>query len=131
MTFCRPRRRPRGESIVPMVNVVFLLLIFFLMTATITTPEPFEVLPPTSDTDSPAKLEQPLFVARDGRLAWGAFRGADVLPAIAAVRVRSADPPPLAIRAHRQVDAARIAGLLADLAARGVTTSQLIAEPAE
>ncbi|TMV56360.1 biopolymer transporter ExbD, partial [Thioclava sp. BHET1] len=30
MRFAEPPRKPRTESIVPMINVVFLLLIFFL-----------------------------------------------------------------------------------------------------
>lgn len=46
MDFAPPKRRPRAESIVPMINVVFLLLIFFLMTAQIAPPDPFEVAPP-------------------------------------------------------------------------------------
>lgn len=127
--FPAPSRRPRGESIVPMINVVFLLLIFFLMTATVAPPEPFEVVPPESEAEIEPGPEQPLFVAADGRLAWGELRGPRVISAIAAARAQRADPPPLSIRAHRRVEAARIAGLLAELGALGVTTSHLIAEP--
>ena len=128
--FSGPPRRPRGESIVPMINVVFLLLVFFLMTATIAPPEPFEVAPPESEADGEPGLNQPLFVAADGRLAWGDLRGPGVVEAVAAARGRAADPPPLAIRADRAVEAAVIARLLADLAGAGVTESQLIAERA-
>ena len=44
-----PASRPHTprESVVPMINVVFLLLIFFLMTAQITAPTPVEVTPPS------------------------------------------------------------------------------------
>ena len=31
MQFSKPRARPKADSIVPMINVVFLLLIFFMM----------------------------------------------------------------------------------------------------
>jgi biopolymer transport protein ExbD len=48
MDFGRARPRPRGESVVPMINVVFLLLIFFVMTATIVPPDPFAARPPSS-----------------------------------------------------------------------------------
>jgi len=40
MEFARPRHRRPLEPIVPMINVVFLLLIFFLMSAQIRTPRP-------------------------------------------------------------------------------------------
>lgn len=123
-------RRPRGESIVPMINVVFLLLVFFLMTATIAPPDPFEVTPPESTAETEPDLDQPLHVAADGRLAWGKFRGTGVVPAIAAARAQTPDAPPLAIRADRDVEASRLAQLLAELARAGVTESQLIAEPA-
>jgi periplasmic protein TonB len=46
MDFGSPPRRPRAESVVPMINVVFLLLVFFLMTATIAPPDPFASVPP-------------------------------------------------------------------------------------
>ncbi len=36
-----PRRG--GDNLLPMINVVFLLLIFFLISAEMTPPEPFEV----------------------------------------------------------------------------------------
>ncbi|WP_322867174.1 biopolymer transporter ExbD [Aquicoccus sp. G2-2] len=45
MDIPRPVRRPRGEAILPMINVVFLLLIFFLMTAELAPPEPVAVAP--------------------------------------------------------------------------------------
>ncbi|NHX27772.1 biopolymer transporter ExbD, partial [Escherichia coli] len=46
MQFPQHPRRDRGENIVPMINVVFLLLIFFLMTAQIGPPAPIDVTPP-------------------------------------------------------------------------------------
>ena len=124
-----PPRRPRGESIVPMINVVFLLLVFFLMTATIAPPDPFDVTPPESSAGSEPDLDQPLHVAADGRLVWGELRGPRVVQAIADARAEAPTPKPLAIRADRDVAATRIARLLAELARAGVTESQLIAEP--
>ena len=51
MRFAPPGARPRRprESAVPMINIVFLLLIFFLMTATIAPPAPFAVTPPAAE----------------------------------------------------------------------------------
>ncbi len=45
------RPRQRSESIVPMINVVFLLLIFFLMNAQMAPPDPIKITPPTATGD--------------------------------------------------------------------------------
>ena len=39
-------RRPARESVVPLVNIVFLLLIFFLLAGTLRTPDAAEIDPP-------------------------------------------------------------------------------------
>ena len=50
-----PRRpaRPARENIVPMINVVFLLLVFFVMTAQIAPPDPFDIAPPEAGDAPP------------------------------------------------------------------------------
>ena len=58
-----PPRRPRGESIIPMINVVFLLLIFFLLTAQIAPSTPFPLTPPDSASDIPAEARDVLFIS--------------------------------------------------------------------
>lgn len=110
-----PRRRPRGEAIIPMINVVFLLLVFFLLTAQLSPPEPFDLTPPDSASDLPTRDRGVLYVSASGELAYDAARGDDVWPLIAA---RDGDQP-LEIRADGTTDAARIAALLERL--RGVT----------
>lgn len=129
MDFSSPPRRPRAESIVPMINVVFLLLIFFLMTATIAPPEPLDVTPPESAAETEREADRALFVDAAGGLAWGEARGAEVLPALVAARAASPAPAPLAIRADRRVEAARIARLLAELAAHGITETEIVTGP--
>ena len=42
----RSSRRPARENVVPLVNIVFLLLIFFLLAGTLDAPEPREIEPP-------------------------------------------------------------------------------------
>ncbi|WP_201150810.1 ExbD/TolR family protein [Rhodovulum sulfidophilum] len=70
------RQGTRGESIVPMINVVFLLLIFFLMSARLVPPAPFEAEPPRADGAEPAAGEM-LHLSASGDLAFGAARGSD------------------------------------------------------
>ena len=64
-----PQPRPPVESVTPMINVVFLLLIFFLMTATIAPPAPFEVELPAAEAE-PGAAETPrtLHLRADGAI---------------------------------------------------------------
>jgi biopolymer transport protein ExbD len=115
-------RRRRAESVVPMINVVFLLLVFFLMTAQITAPEPFEVTPPSSAAQNPAQGGETLFVSAQGVLAYGPHRGQAVFAALGSRE----DPEPLQIRADHRVDGAVLAALLPKLAAAGISDVTLI-----
>lgn len=120
MQFTRPPPpRPARENIVPMINVVFLLLIFFLMTAQIAPPEPFEITPPASDSAAQAEGADVLYVAADGALAYGAARGAAVFAALRGTRA-------VQMRADAALPAGRLAGLLAQLRAAGVTDVTLV-----
>ena len=116
MRFARPTPRQRRESIVPMINVVFLLLIFFLMTAQIAPPEPFEVTPPTVSADPAEADPDTLFVSAEGALAYGAARDEAVFAALSA---RGAARP-LTIRADGALSAAALAAILPRLRAAGV-----------
>lgn len=48
-----PRHRDR-EPVGPLIDIVFLLLIFFMLAGTLTPPESFSVRPPRSASTSPA-----------------------------------------------------------------------------
>ena len=123
MQFAPPRPRQRPESIVPMINVVFLLLIFFLMTAQIAPPEPFEVTPPEAEADMPATVELVLHLSDAGGIAFGGIGGDGAIAAAAAKAGAGAcgacDLPPLTLRADAGVPAARLAALLPALSAAG------------
>ncbi|SES92957.1 biopolymer transporter ExbD [Paracoccus homiensis] len=117
-----PRRRQKGETIIPMINVVFLLLVFFLLTAQIAPPTPFEVTPPDSAADQAARDQDVLYVSATGELAYNAARGEDVWPLIEA-----GDPAqPLEIRADGAVEATTVAALLKRLRAAREAGAQLV-----
>lgn len=122
MQFAPLRRRQSRENIVPMINVVFLLLIFFLMTARIAPPDPFEITPPDSAGEDTAPAPAVLYVAADGSLAYAAARGEAVFDALAG-RERDAA---LLIRADRRARAQDLARLLARLAGIGVSDVSLV-----
>ena len=115
--------RPRAESIVPMINVVFLLLIFFLMTATLAPPDPFDVAPPELEGAPGEARSGTLYLAADGRLAYGPVRGEAVFAAIAAVTPR---PERFTLRADGAAPGGEVARVLERLAAAGVTTVDIV-----
>lgn len=117
-----PRKRMR-ESVVPMINVVFLLLIFFLMTAQIAPPDPVAVDPPLSQlADQPAPAGE--------RVAWlgadGVLHADGVTGALAIARLAESAGP-LTLRADAGLSAARFAGILRELGAAGLNDVTLIA----
>ncbi len=118
-----PERRP-GESIVPMINIVFLLLVFFLITATLAPPDPFEVALPGSAGVAADPEPAALYVSRDGRLAYRTARGAAVFAAIAA---ELGPRESLALRADADTPGPEIARLLARLSEVGVARVEVIA----
>ncbi|KPA22442.1 Biopolymer transport protein ExbD/TolR [Shimia sp. SK013] len=123
MRFRPHTKRPARESVVPMINVVFLLLVFFLMTAQITPPEPFEVDPPLANVDAPAEGKAILFVAAGGELAFEDARGED---AVLSALQDYPEETPLMLRADKGVGADKIAALLPKLAAAGVRSLKLV-----
>ncbi len=130
LDFATPRTRRPGENIVPMINVVFLLLIFFLMTATIRPPKPVESEPPEArtETDAVAPDDFSLHLAADGTVAWGALRGdAAVSGLLAALDGNAAT---VTVHADRTADSAALARLLARLSADGILKAQLVVAPA-
>ena len=126
MTLRRPRPPRRGESIVPMINVVFLLQIFFLMVAEIAPPEPFAVDLPVAETGSAPIGEGVLYVNRDGLPGFDGLTGD---PALARLGLRGAEAGPLQIRADGRLEAAVLARLLGRLAATGVERVEVMVAP--
>lgn len=117
-----PPRKPRAESIIPMINVVFLLLIFFLLTAQIAPPTPFEIEPPASQSDAPAQQEGVLYVSAEGELAFDEARGEAVWPLIAARDTKI----PVEIRADAKTPGAAMAGILKKLRETTEASAQLV-----
>lgn len=128
MTFDDEPRREPSENIVPMINVVFLLLIFFLMTATISPPDPFDVGLPASSTEATAEVDQAFYVSAKGDYAFSGQQGEAAFTALIASGVGQKDGPPLIIRADRTIAGTEVAALLKRLLALGISSSQLVAE---
>lgn len=121
MRFARPKpRASQDRAIVPMINVVFLLLIFFLMSATLAPPEPFEITPPRAEGPQTDTQPDTLYVSAEGVFAFNAVQGDAVFAALAS------HDGVLSIRADAAWPATDLAALLPRLADVGITDIRLL-----
>jgi biopolymer transport protein ExbD len=127
-----PRRRTRSsrENVVPLINVVFLLLIFFLLAGTLEAPDLWPVEPPTAAEALPASREQArLLLVADGRIA---FREQPVareqLAAAVAAFLREGGDPIVQVKADGRATAGDLLPVLEALRGAGVDELDLLAE---
>lgn len=110
MRLSRPPRRDIGdENIVPLINIVFLLLVFFILTGTLEPAEPLSIEPPASIEAGPLDPEgTTILIDREGNLALGG----DSLTLDAIIqRIQPSTAADIRIKA----DAAATAGMLLEV----------------
>jgi len=126
MRFHRPDKTETPETMLPMINIVFMLLIFFMLLANFNASAPFPVVPPKADGSLPTPQGLTIFVAADGRIA---VDGAEVSPSALVPRMLgrlNANPPPVVwLRADRDVEADRVIAVMERLRVAGVTALRL------
>ena len=123
MDFSRPKARRNTEPALPMINVVFLLLIFFLMSAQIVSPPPFVLTPPTAENSETATTDIWLHISAKAELAFAEVRGQEAWAALA--HVENPGMAPLLVRADAELEAVELALVLARVSALGFENIQL------
>lgn len=128
MQLPQPKRREMGENMIPLINVVFLLLIFFMLTGMLAAPEPFQVQPPNSRSDAETtEREGTLLLAADGRLALdGEELAREALPATLHQRLAAQPDLRLKLKADAEVTAPMLMDLLDELREVGVKRLTLL-----
>ena len=121
-------RRPPGENIVPLINIVFLLLVFFLLAGTLAPRPPFEIEAIETRESPPAELTaSALFVSASGRLFYrGRPTGLAELPGLVEA-AHDADEP-FEIVLDRRLRAELLFPIVATLAEAGVARIRLLTE---
>lgn len=104
-----------------MINVVFLLLIFFLMTAQITPQPPFETEPPVTVSDLAPSGQTILHISADGLFAFADLAEDQALTAA----IDAAGDQPLRLKADGAMEGAAFAKALSHLSAAGVEAIEL------
>jgi biopolymer transport protein ExbD len=125
-----PRKRPQ-DTIVPLIDVVFFLLVFFMLIGRMDATAPFEVEPPdaTSGRDMPAGGAT-LSVGATGDLAFdGNAIAAEDLDVTLAARLDENPGLRLRINAHKGADLRHVLPLLTRAEAIGVRDVVLVVTP--
>lgn len=122
------RNRSLDDKILPLINVVFLLLIFFVLAGAITRAAPFDLTLPTSQQSEQRTLpaDPVLSIAADGRLAFN-----DETVAAAELTTKLADWPadtPLQVRADSALKARQLSAILLQLRAAGIAEVRLLTQ---
>lgn len=120
------KRDSKRDTVLPMINVVFLLLVFFVMLAEIAPPAPFAVdLPQAAGADGLAG-EVNLFMSAEGAVAFADLSNDAALLALSETCGTGACKAGVNLRADRAASGQAVAALLARLKALGVETVHLV-----
>ena len=123
----KPSRRVKPEPTIALINIVFLMLIFFLIAGTVTPPLDREVtLISTVEADA-AEPPDALFVTADGLLR---ARGAETTVE-RFLTERGAAGGTVKLAADRDLAAIRLIEVVGELRAAGVETVSVVTERAD
>lgn len=131
MHFEERRSDDSEERILPLINVVFLLLIFFMIAGSLSVSEPFEVEPPKSISQSESEPDRLMILLNaQGNLALdGApLSQADLVSRIRD-RVEAKQPTRIQLKADGDVAGNLMVQLLEQLQDAGVERVQLLTVP--
>jgi biopolymer transport protein ExbD len=130
-TLPRPMRRARGANILPLINVVFLLLMFIVLAGVVRSPDPFALTPPVAGQGREGEAPDPdatLYVSAAGEIR---FRNAVADDAAVAEITRLAatgELTALTLRADASAPAVRIVKLVEAIRAAGIAAVELQTE---
>ncbi len=124
-------RRTSEDNVLPLINIVFLLLIFFMIAGALSTRPPFKLQPPRAEAapSTPAPATAGIALAADGRIA---FRGEEIPLGTLAERVRAwsesgDDDKALTLRADGGADSERLLAVMDVLKEAGIERIRMLA----
>lgn len=124
------RKAPGREdeaNLIPLINVVFLLLIFFMLAGRFAPSEPTDLTPLQSDSPQGAQpTTRVILIDRAGQMTMNGDPFNEETLAERFAERQPEDTPPLQIKADAALDAMRLIGLLERLQAAGVEQIDLL-----
>ena len=131
MKLTRPVRAAQSETIIALIDVVFFLLVFFMLIGRMDATAPFDVRPPHAETgrDMPAGGIT-LAVSAEGTLALDGVetRPEDLSPALA-IQLQENPNLRLRINAHRTAELRRVLPLVSEAQTLGFRDVVLVVTP--
>ncbi|MCB1387487.1 MAG: biopolymer transporter ExbD [Nitratireductor sp.] len=128
MKLVRPAKRRQSENMVALINVVFLLLVFFLVAGTLAAPPDNEVDLVSLSDKGAAPPPDMVFVRPDGTITWQG-EVASVGKVVANWRETShEDERPLRIAADRELPAVELIATIRALRTAGAGRIVLVTE---
>jgi biopolymer transport protein ExbD len=126
-----PPSRQLEDGILPMINVVFLLLIYFMLTGQLSALDPFEIQPPeTASHGSTESGDLLVLVGQYGRVA---IDGLDIpredLTAVVSARLRADPAMKIRVKADGRTDALQVVEVMRIVREAGAQSLQLLALP--
>jgi biopolymer transport protein ExbD len=133
MHFAPPRPKNEDDRILPLINVVFLLLIFFMLAGSLTASDPFKIAPAQSTSQaSPGELEAQILVGPSGSLALdGVVLPQSDLISQLETRLSATPETKVQLRADGQVDATTVIALMEEFRKIGVKRLKLLTVPVD
>ncbi len=111
MRFAQPKRPKDLVNITPLIDVVFILLVFFMLAGAIEKPDPLDVAPPQSAAEEAGDVEDlVILIDADGRLAFNGqplTNDADLVRA-ATIWIAYQPATGIQLKADAEVDAVRV-----------------------
>ncbi|WP_422367451.1 ExbD/TolR family protein [Pelagibius sp.] len=132
MRFDPPRPNSDDERILPLINVVFLLLIFFMLTGQLSAIDPIEVTPPVSASEGAVEARELVVVlGAGGQLALDdAVIDEEALKAALAERMEANPAAQVWLKADGAADSTDVIALMETLREVGVERLKLLTVPA-
>ena len=133
MHFEPSRRVSDEERILPLINIVFLLLIFFMLAGRLAVSDPFRIDPPRSMIEAAAhQREMIVLVGAQGRLALdGEVMEPARIQSSVAKRVSGGVSPGVLVRADGQAEVISVMEVMELLQDAGVENLKLLTLPEE
>lgn len=124
--------RPSGQiSLIPLINVIFLMLIFFMVAGTIDRPDTLKVTPPEAESGTERAESKPLtiYISQDERLAINQdlVLKPDFKASLASY-LQEDQKQPITIKSDSQLPASTLLWLLESIEAAGGTNVTLTTE---
>jgi biopolymer transport protein ExbD len=116
------------ESVLPLINVVFLLLIFFMLAGQLTSADPFDIDPPQSRSDGTGETaELTVQLGADGQLALeGETMDPAALQAAVAEQVKDGESIRVRLKADADAEATEVVAVMERLRAAGLRRLKLL-----